>query len=536
MIVRHAWLTGALLALISTQLTARQQHTTVGSELDDYIRLLELDGKIRGAPLVFRPLSTRQFFTSLAVDSSHLWSDYYPFQRRSLDSRRPSVEPIYPTLEAVYNTQYARIANDGALWSGKGASASLSGGAHVIWGPVTATLYPTVYASQNRSFAFAPVGFADRTEFAYPWSRNIDWPQRFGNEALTEFDLGQSGIRIDLGAFTAGISTESMWWGPSIKNPILMSNTGPGFPHVDLGTGRPVRTGIGNIEVRAIWGELRESEFFDSDPDNQRRYITGLTFGYQPTFLPGFTLGGTRILYQTWPADGLGAGEIFDFLGEFFNTRRDTLATGQVTNDPSDQMLSLIARWLLPESGFEFYIEWARGDFSGSLLDFVLEPDHSRAYTFGFQKNLPSTGGRFRLRAEHTTLGRSATGQVRANPTYYVHGVVTQGYTHKGQLVGAHIGPAGQSQFLSLDRYHPAGRWSAFFSRVRYNDDYLFENNLPARPHDTELTWGGSALWLLSQMDLRASIEISRRLNWNFVWKNNTTNVRLGLGLAWRGK
>ncbi len=526
---------GTVFSLISAPLVARQRSIVVGSELDDYIRLLELDGKVTGAPLVFRPLSARQFLSDLAVDSSHTWSDFYPFNTGVTDTRKLTVEPIHPTVGFIYNSKYPRTGNDGALWSGNGISASISGGARVTWGPLTGTLFPTIYASQNRDFVLAPITFNDRTEFAYPWSGNIDWPQRFGNDAVKEFDLGQSGIRLDLGAFTAGVSTENLWWGPAIRNPIIMSNAGPGFPHVDLGTGRPVHTSIGYVEVRAIWGELRESDFFDTDPDNQRRYITGLTLGYQPNFLPGLTIGATRILYQTWPVDGLGTGEIFDFLGEFFNTRRDTLAGGQVANDPSDQMLSVVTRWLLPESGFDFYVEWARGDFSGSLFDFVLEPDHSRAYTFGFQKTLSSAGGRFRLRGEHTTLGRSATEGVRANPTYYTHHIATQGYTHKGQLVAAHIGPAGQSQFIGLDRYYRTGRWSLSFSRVRFNDDYFFATKPPARPHDTELTWGLSTLWFLPNVDLETSVEISRRLNWNFILKNHVTNVKVGLRLGWRG-
>ena len=511
---------------------AQDRSKVVGGELDNYVQLLELEGKVSGMPLVFRSFSSGRNATA---DSNHLWSARYRLEGQPTRPTTVTVSPVFPTVEFLYNSAYPRSANDGALWSGKGLSGTLTGGASATWGPVTATFYPTVYFSQNRDFVLAPVAFNDRTEFAYPWSRNIDWPQRFGNDAVKEFDLGQSGIRLDLGAFTAGVSTENLWWGPAIRNPIIMSNAGPGFPHVDLGTGRPVHTSIGYVEVRAIWGELRESDFFDTDPDNQRRYITGLTLGYQPNFLPGLTLGATRILYQTWPVDGLGAGEILDFLGEFFNTGRDTLPDGRVVNDVADQMLSVVARWLLPESGFQAYVEWARGDFGADFRDFFIEPDHSRAYTFGFQKVLGAAGGDYVLQGEHTTLGRSATVLARPNPTLYVHDFAEGGYTHKGQLLGAAIGPGGQSQYLGIDRYTETGRWGVFIQRVRFNDDYLFQNFPDRGLHDVELTLGASVLRFVRTLDWGATIELSRRLNWKFQRRNDVTNVKLGLRVGWGG-
>ena len=510
---------------------AQDRSKMVGGELDEYLRLLELEGKAGGMPLVFGSFSSGRYMTA---DSNHLWGARYRLEGQQTRPTTVTVSHIFPTIEFLYNSAYPRSANDGALWSGKGLSGTLTGGASATWGPVTATFYPTVYFSQNRDFVLAPITFNDRTEFAYPWSANIDWPQRFGSDAIKEFDLGQSGIRIDLGGFTAALSTENMLWGPAFRNPIIMGNSAPGFPHVDLGTGHPVSIGIGDLEVRAVWGELRESDYFDTNSGNDRRYITGLTLGFKPDFLPGLTIGGTRILYQKWPDGGLGAGEIFDVLGEFF--REATIdAVGSVVNDSTDQTISLVVRWVLPRSGFEAYVEWARGDFSGNLRDFVIEPDHSRTYTFGFAKALPSGDGVLRLRGESTTLGRSSTFLIRGSPSYYTHSIVTAGYTHRGQILGAAIGPGGQSQYLGIDRYTNTGRWGVFIQRVRFNDDYYFANFTDRGVHDVELTLGASVLRFVRNFDLGATIELSRRLNWKFQRRNDVTNVKLGLRLGWRG-
>ena len=181
------------------------------------------------------------------------------------------------------------------------------------------------------------------------------------------------------------------------------------------------------------------------------------------------------------------------------------------------------------------YVEWARGDFNGNFRDFVLEPDHSRTYTFGFQKTLRSQDAIFRLRAEFTTLGRSATFQVRSNGTMYTHTPIRQGYTHRGQILGAAIGPGGQSQYLGIDRYTNAGRWGVFIQRVRFNDDYYFANFTNRSSHDVEITLGASVLRFAGDLDIAGSLEVSRRLNWNFVLENDVTNLKLGLRVGWRG-
>lgn len=513
-----------------------QQPILPGSELDHYVRLLEMTGKAGLTPIVYRSLSAFDRSRPLDAVRDDLWT------HRRTDALRPwqvgpvTVSPLTLETQLMYTSGYPKGGNDGALWAGRGASGSLSGGAQLRAGPLTGTLYPTVYWAQNRDFELAPVPFADRPEFAYQWSSAIDWPQRFGPDPVAEIDWGQSGLRLDLGGFTAGFSTENLWWGPAVRNPIIMSNTAAGFPHADLGTGRPVGIGVGDLEVRAIWGRLAESRYFDTDRSNDGRYITGITVGYRPSFLPGFTIGGTRVLYQIWPAGGLGLGEIFDSFGEFFNPGR-VLPDGTFLQDQTDQLVSLVARWVLPESGFDVYVEWARGDFSGNLRDFLIEPDHSRAFTLGFQKSLAAGSDRYRLTGEATTLGSSGVSQVRFGPTtYYVHGLAPQGYTHRGQLLGAAIGPGGQSQYLGLDRYTPNGRWGGFFERVRADDDAYFTifsgtNNYV--DHQVELTAGASLLRFVGDFDISAGLELSRMLNRYFQRRNDVTNLTAKLSLRW---
>jgi len=440
----------------------------------------------------------------------------------------------------VYNSRYPRTANDAALWAGRGVSTAVSAGARLTWGPVTAVLDPTAYYSQNRAFDLAPetgrgVDRSGLSPYAYAWQNGrIDWPERFGPEAFTGLDWGQTGVRVSAGAFTAGFSTENLWWGPAIKNPIIMSATGPGFPHLDLGTARPVWIGIGRAEARVLWGRLAESAYFDTIPGNDGRFFSGIVLGIQPRWVKGLTLGITRVFYQAW--DSLAAS---DYVAIFQTVFKAGLATptDPLGNDLRDQLLSLVARWTFPEAGFEAYVEWARNDHNADLRDLLLQPDHSRAYTLGFQQLLPSGGGRVRLRGELTTLGRPATIQTRATPTYYLHGIVRQGYTHRGQLLGAPIGPGSQSQWLALDRYDARGRLGLAFQRVRFDDDAYYQSFSGPnafRGQQTELTAALSALRFFGSADVSASLAVSRELNRHFEVLDDFTNLMLDVRVSWR--
>lgn len=523
-------------ALLQTAPLQAQRPMPPGTELNDYVRLLEITGRLTGAPLVFRPLAARHIGVTLRADTAHPWGARYPLRQSSTGGATPRIQWLRPTVHGVYQSDYPRSVNDGALWAGKGASGEISGGVLTTLGPLTATFLPTLYAAANADFVTATVSEAGRSSFAYAWQSGIDWPQRFGTDPLTEFDWGQSGIRLDLAGFTAGLTTENMWWGPAQRHPILMSNTAPGFPHADLGTGRPVRTPIGWVESRLVWGALSESEYFDTVATNGRRFFAGLTAAIEPRWLPGLTLGAGRVFYMPW--DSVEAGDLVVGLQAVLKEGvADSINPSG--DDDRDQMLSLYARWVLPGSGFETYLEWSRNDHNWDLRDFILEPDHSQAFMAGFTKATPSGPNIWRVRGEVTHLERSRTFQVRPNPVYYTHYIVQQGYTHRGQLIGAGIGPSASSQYLGVDRYSPAGRLGLYAERVRYDNDAYYERfgpdpNIAYLGHDVELTLGLTAVRFIGDLDVGGVLAASRELNRYFQVRNDVTNLRAEVAVAWR--
>ena len=49
-------------------------------------------------------------------------------------------------------------------------------------------------------------------------------PERFGNTNHNKINFGQSSIRLNWKSLSLGVSNENLWWGPSFRNSIMMSN------------------------------------------------------------------------------------------------------------------------------------------------------------------------------------------------------------------------------------------------------------------------------------------------------------------------
>ncbi len=245
------------------------------------------------------------------------------------------------------------------------------------------------------------------------------------------------------------------------------------------------------------------------------------------------------MLYHEWPKTALTASDFLDTFGVVFNPGK-TLPDGTIQQDNRDQLASGVARWVLPASEFEVYMEVARNDFAGSLEDLVLEPDHSLALMGGFQKALPARDGRFLLKGEITSLGRSQTYLLRSDGSFYVHSPGdVEGYTNRGQLLGASIGPGSNSQYLGLDRYTSGGRYGGFVERIRYDDDYAFQalQTVPEGylSHQVDLTVGFNGLRFSGPVDVGGGIELTRELNRYFVRGADLTNLKVTFTVGMNG-
>jgi hypothetical protein len=508
----------------------------VADEGTDFARVLELSGAVpmTRSWTIVRPSDVR---SSPLCGADGLW------QARLAGSRAPgpAVALIPATAVSHWNTVYPRLQHDAALWTGVGLSSSFSFGAHADWGPLSLTLAPIVATHANAAFRTHRVPTNVLSEWAYMGHPGmIDWPQRFGREPFTIVHPGQSQVSLRARGFAIGYGTENVWWGPAQRYPLMMGAGAPGVPGFYLGTHRPVDLGIASLEMELSWGVARESDYFDFDPDNDRRLLAGIVMVLQPHAAPGLSLGASRTYMNTLPPDGL---EWSEFLIRPYGDVRDNPYGADPLAD--DQMFAVFARWAFPESGFEAYVEWGREDHWGDFGDLMREPDHSRALMAGFQKVFTGERRWVRVRGEGVVLGgansfRSGRG---AQP-WYVHAQVRQGHTHRGQLLGSLVGPGSDAQFLGADLFHRNGRIGAFIERVRYDDDAYY--NQWARyyghnAHDIELSFGLSQLHFFGPFDLGWEATLSERFRRHFIGLDGATwdfrrevNTALRATVSWR--
>jgi len=433
-----------------------------------------------------------------------------------------SIAFLAPEIRGINNSDLPFSFNDGPLWAGRGWNRLVTIGAKARLGPITMVLAPQLIYQENQSFHFIPYPLdanPERDAYAnpfHPTPQSMDYPIRFGNEPLDKIDWGQSSIRIDAGPLAFGFSTENAWWGPGLRNGILMSNQAAGVPRAFLRTKEPVRTKFGAFEGLWILGHLKESDFFDLDDSNDYRTLNGIVLTFQPAFDSGLTLGVARTVFasalagrQSWKAG----------LNVLHSVGRPNSGEQSLEDQlERDQISVLFGRWVFAPHGLEIYGEWARFEEPASFRDFLEFPQHSSGYTTGFQwVRAPKQWPRLRVQAEITNLEPSSTFRHRTPFSSYASQVVPHGYTHKGQVIGSGIGPGASSQWLALDRL--ASTWSAglFAGRIRW-DSAAWLTSAVKRwgREDVSMFWGARGGVEVSGWGLFMDISHGVRINYLF--------------------
>jgi hypothetical protein len=208
-----------------------------------------------------------------------------------------------------------------------------------------------------------------------------------------------------------------------------------------------------------------------------------------------------------------------------------------------EQITSLFGRWVFPESGLEVYGEWAKFALPSGLREMIVDPQHDQGYTLGVQwADQRSGAGIFRLQAELTTLEQTAPAHGVTVPGFYTSSAVPQGYTQRGQVIGAAIGPGSSTQWIGADLIQP--RWQAglIAGRVRNDDDAFYARqtgpNSTYTTHDISLYAGLRGAISFGVVDLTGSLIRTHRLNylfqtaapenaWNSAFDVHNTTLRL---------
>lgn len=481
----------------------------IGSDSDDRMRTAQLLGETPPDGLLIRSTSS---LTPRLPDQEGWW---------------PRWAVIAPVVGVTWNSEIPFTLGEGPVWAGRGFTTQAVGGVQAEWGVLRLLLAPRISFTQNRDFALLPEMEAAGT-FRPPWRKDwvsLDAPPRFGTEASTRVSAGESSISVVAGPLTIGFGTESQWWGPGIRNAIVMSDNALEIPHFVLRSSAPLRTRIGTLEAAWTMGRVEESPYFDTIQANDRRLLGGFVATLRPAWEPNLSLGLARTVYDQDRASDDWAGYFFDVLGRWASDDEEGFAPGQIT--------SVFGRWIFPGDGLEVYAEWARHVVPESFEDLLVTPGHTQGYTMGLQWIRPVFDeGHLRLQSELTYLEYTASSRGRSSTSFYTHRTMPQGYTHRGRVIGAAIGPGASSQWVAADYLRPTWRAGLFGGRVRWDNDAYYFRTTPwgLAGHDVSVFGGVRGSYAHSRFRLDAEYIREERLNYLFQnrgtsWETTTDAV-----------
>lgn len=558
--LKKAVLTAAVWAVVGAAMVQAQTISVGLPVLEDYYRRQQLLGQVDTAvSFSIRPLTAQAL-------GQHNFLHYPDSSRSDVVWQSKDGHGYLQLMPVVWqnqlNTTYPTGWNDGPMIPARGLQTYLSTGFFVKYRWLSVQFRPELVSAQNRVYeGYGGDKGPDRRWYNVVGNR-IDMPELFGNGSYTKAFWGQSSVRLTLDPISVGLSTENLWWGPGLHNSILMSNTAPGFTHVTLNTSKPIKTYIGSFEFQIVGGHLQKSGYppsllGDTATHNRYartkpegwRYFSGFTLNYQPKWTPGLTLGFIRA-YNTNQKDmGSGLRYYAPFLEAFSKTK---LAVDSSSDDgiPRDQAMSFYFRYVVPKALVEFYGEYAKNDHNWDARDAMLQTDHTRAYTFGLRKLVPLQnrwGGHLQLAGEVTQIAVSNTRGIRSAGPWYGHSGVRDGYTHRGQLLGAGIGPAGNTQTVQASWVKGLKQVGLQVQRLVHNEDFAVYELHEFRNNWVDASLAAYGSWDYKQFVFNAHLQYIHAYNYQYKFKaaedrsdywgfdpQDNDNVHLKLGVMYR--
>jgi hypothetical protein len=441
----------------------------------------------------------------------------------------PSVFVLPVTWQQQMNSHHPFGMNDGSMIQAKGYQTQISAGVYGTFGPLSVQFRPEFVYATNDFFMMLQESNTGK-EFKQSeviFLNRIDNPERYGVHNYSSIQLGQSSIRLNFDPVSIGLSNENLWWGPGVKNALLMTNNASGFKHLTLNTTRPVNIYIGHLEGQLISGKLIRSNISNVLSEyvpkvNDWRYINGIAISYQPKWIPNLFVGFDHA-FVVYNRD----------MGKSFSDYLPVLTFSEKPNYPDkrgyvngqderqrDQYISYFARFVLPETKAEIYLQWGRNDRPFNTRNLLTKADHTRAYVLGFRKLIPLSGQAefIQFESEITQLAKPP-GENKFNngESWYTHAQVRDGYTHLGQVLGAGIGPGSNMQSFDVSWVKGLKKIGFGLHRMDHNSDLYYQSGTTdPRRHWIDLGFNGKFNWNFGKLLLNTDASYIHSFNYHY--------------------
>jgi len=472
-------------------LITKSQNINVNNDFNyDLIRSSILNGDINTSySLNLRPLNSNSELKNL------FQSDF----KKIFKNQKNTLELKFLGLEYFieFNSKHPYNRNNGSMIPNRGYQHIISPGFFFKIGPLSVQLQPEHHFSENKNFdGFWDGHYDEIWAKRYRLWNHIDMPERFGNIRHNRTTIGQSSIRLNWKNMSVGISNENIWWGPSIRNSIMMSNHAQGFKHITFNTIKPISTFIGDFEWQLITGRLENSGYTPPRTDyiaagnqlyvpkiNQNgktddwRYLQAYTISYSPKWIDGLSIGITRWVHmyselvqgKYWWLEGKPT--FFPVFNNLFR-KNDTFENYEAQ---TDQAAGIYFRWFWKEAKLEIYSEFHHNDAKQNFRDLILDSDHSRAATLGIQKVFDINSRNYLFNWEWTQMEQTASRLLRNAGSWYEHTYVYDGYTNRGEVIGSSIGPGSNSHYFSINRINNDEKIGLGLEIIDHDNDFYQE-------------------------------------------------------------
>lgn len=407
--------------------------------------------------------------------------------------------------------------NDGWVWQGKGFTSEFGLRASASIPFVKLTLGPSVLWTQNSHF--------DQNSRV---KTTIDLPDRIYRASESRVGLVNSSLFIEALNVRAGLSNENRWWGPGVRNSIILSNHAAGFDHVRVQTVKPQNIGIGTFYFEYITGRLIGTKIDPERYPKGWRLFNGIHVVMAPSFLPGLRVG----LNRSFIANQQNVNTTADYFPLFQPFQRINLGAGTDGKgwSPDDQRVSLFFDWRFSESGFRTYAEFGREDHNADMRDAFLEPNHIRAYVIGLERISSQTV----FQAEYTQTQVNIYQQARVQHPWYTHARVRRGYTQEGQVIGAAVGPGGNSLFIQYVRLHQIASTALFIERAEREVELAQRVNGPLVPKEVDYLVGIRHTREFGRLTVIPEMELMHTQNQFNISARTERNLAIRMRLGYR--
>lgn len=467
------------------------------------------------------------------------------YQRDSLFRTKKIFD--YDILPLYFNTRLdgerPYVGGEYGMIPARGGQSFVSTGIQARFSILHIQLQPELVTTQNLAFPGFPDTFSSGTigaRFSY-WNMG-DSPERFGNSSYTKAFWGQSSISLRAGALEFGAGMKNIWWGPGQWNSLIFSNNAPGFPHISLNTSKPAKTFLGSFEGQLLIGRLESSNqaptqiedlnsSYFSTLNSDWRYLNAVMLSFTPKWIPSLTLGYTRTYQyynETRPDDLKGWLPILEPMAKenLFKNGNSV----EYDDRAQSQQISIFGRYKVTKAKAEVYFQFGRRDHALNWREFIMTPEHARAYQVGFIKlaDLPNTAKFLQIRGEITHQQESVNRYLRydlnGGLTWHTHGQV-RGFTNYGQPLGVGIGTGSNVQTIEVSLVEDWKKLGILFERLENNQDFYYRAFGQQRERKPWIDWSTALLWNTSYEDLFISARLQGTYARNYQWGLSETST-----------